>query len=422
MDKVGRTLVAQKDEALKLLRKSYLVSNPKTICFYNSLIDRILTDPELMTVSIEDILPNRGHGVFDTARFYNGKTYQLEEHLARLKRSSELARIELPMPIDVLKKKVHDTLACAFALSNQKDQLYIARYYLSGGLGSGYGLYPVPGKSLFYCAVFAKESAYTKSDRVGIKEFTIRDVPTKPALLANMKSTDYMLNVLAAMRSKEQGGHQGIQVDENGYIMELGAANVALVLRDGSFVTPPFDKILAGWTVSTALKHAQEVLVPKGLLKKAEFRLIKPEEVYEEAVEMMVLGGDTVLPVLEFDGRRIGDGRRGKVTEALQLFLERDALISGVDIPFDTYKDLIKSGDKQVLENKKSEFPKKGATSDNFCLKPTNALTQTETSSSDCEMERYLKQINLRSSMCNFLIEVVLVNDLDENFLVDDGE
>jgi hypothetical protein len=52
----------------------------------------------------------------------------------------------------------------------------------------------------------------------GVAEVTVRDVPMKPPALATLKSNNYLLNCLTAMRACDQGGHFGVLVDENGMV------------------------------------------------------------------------------------------------------------------------------------------------------------------------------------------------------------
>ena len=82
------------------------------LAMYNSRIQGIILDSSLMSLSIDDHMVHRGHSVFDTLKVINGKAYNLDRHLQRIINSANLAKIDLPMPIESMKGVLLDLAAC----------------------------------------------------------------------------------------------------------------------------------------------------------------------------------------------------------------------------------------------------------------------------------------------------------------------
>jgi len=70
----------------------------------------------------------------------------------------------------------------------------------------------------FYCLVYGGMPMDPTLGTSGVEEVTVRDVPMKPPALATLKSNNYLLNCLTAMRACDQGGHFGVLVDDNGMV------------------------------------------------------------------------------------------------------------------------------------------------------------------------------------------------------------
>jgi len=101
--------------------------------------------------------------------------------------------------------------------------------------------------------------------------------------------------------------------------------NCAFVTEDRRFITPTFDKILAGTTVRKLLELAKR-LVAEGTLASVSQEKV-PVAVARECVEMMLMGGDHhFLPVVEWDGRPVGQGKLGEVYRRLLELLHEDSV------------------------------------------------------------------------------------------------
>ncbi len=82
-------------------------------------------------------------------------------------------------------------------------------------------------------------------------------------------------------------------------------------MNDNEFVFVPFNEILKGTTLIRVIEHFKKNVGPKFVVKKIVERELKPEDVYENAKEMMVIGYDFCIPITEYDCRKIGTGKKG---------------------------------------------------------------------------------------------------------------
>src|SRR3989449_8584510 len=187
------------DDAIRRLHQTVHAKASNFYAMYSSALGGIVTDPALMVLPLDDHMVHRGHSVFDTATLTGGMLYQLDPHLDRLLRSAELARVPLPFPREELRQIILDTAAA----SRQREGS--VRYWLSAGPG-GFGLGPAEcvGSS-FYVMIFKGESYPDSFYTQGVKVVT-STVAIKPPFFAQVKSTNYLPNVLVVVEAKDRGG------------------------------------------------------------------------------------------------------------------------------------------------------------------------------------------------------------------------
>jgi len=316
------------EKALSRLRESVHSKSANFYAMYSSVLGGIVTDPAFMVLPLDDHMVHRGHAVFDTATLTHGMLYQLDPHLDRLILSATGARIALPFPREHLRQIILETAAA----SHQRDAS--VRYWLSAGPG-GYGLGPAEcvGSS-FYVIIF-KQEAYPESYyRDGIKLITSQ-VPIKPPLFARIKSTNYLPNVLVLLEAKNRDADNGVFIDQRGMIAESSNMNVAFVTHDRVFRHPPFDAILSGITVQRVLDFAQR-LVEAGVLSAVRVAEVSVQE-RRDAAEMMLIGSSIkIAPVVQWDGKNIGDGKPGPIAKKLLEMWNQDTLATDqlVAVPY----------------------------------------------------------------------------------------
>ncbi|XP_058095808.1 D-amino-acid transaminase, chloroplastic-like [Magnolia sinica] len=280
---------------------------------YSSIIGGITLDPALMVIPIDDHMVHRGHGVFDTAMIVDGYLYELDTHLDRFLRSASNAKISSPFPRSTLRNILIQLTAASHC---KKGSL---RYWLSVGPGdfllSPAGC-PTPA---FYAVVIDVDFSQC---REGVKVVT-STIPMKAPQFATMKNVNYLPNVLAKMEAEEKDAFASIWIDDKGNIAEGPNINVALISKEKELLLPFFDKILSGCTAKRLLALAPK-LVEQGILKSVTTRDITVDQAKNSAEMMYVGSGLPILPIIEWDGQPVGDGRVGELTLALSDLLWED--------------------------------------------------------------------------------------------------
>ncbi|OGL09388.1 MAG: hypothetical protein A3I17_03530 [Candidatus Rokubacteria bacterium RIFCSPLOWO2_02_FULL_72_37] len=321
-------MILKPDDVLERLRALRSRQPVRYWAFYSSQLGGIVTDPALMVIVFDDHMVHRGHGVFDTAALVEGKIYDLESHLDRFVRSARTSKLEIPA-----REAMRDIIVRSTAASGQRDGSI--RYWATSGPGS-LGLTPAKGAEPgFFVMVFAglsyPETWYTQGLRVMTTTY-----PIKPPLYAVTKSTNYLPNVLMQMEAQERGLDNGVFVDEAGHVGESSNMNVAFVTEDGTLKHPTFDHILSGCT-SLRLLELATALTTRKLLRDVRVCEIPVAEA-RAAREMMLFGSSVkVAPVVEWDGKPIGDGTPGPVARALRELLEQDMRTARdrlIDVPY----------------------------------------------------------------------------------------
>ncbi len=304
------------DEAMARLQRGVHEKSTNFAAMYSSVLGGIVTDPALMVLPLDDHMVHRGHAVFDTAAIINGNLYQLDPHLERFLRSAEMARIPLPYEPQQMRQIIIDTAAA----SGWRDAS--VRYWLSAGQG-GFGLPSTEciGSS-FYVMIFRGQASPDTHYTKGIK-LVSSTVPIKPPFFARVKSNNYLPNALVILEAKDQGADNGVFIDEQGMVGESSNMNVAFVTHDGVFRHPKFDAILTGITVRRVMEFAKR-LVESGELKDIVVDDIPVDEGRDMAEMMLVGSAIKVAPVVQWDGRAIGDGKPGPITKKLYEMLHED--------------------------------------------------------------------------------------------------
>jgi 4-amino-4-deoxychorismate lyase len=281
-----------------------------------------------MVLPFDDHMVHRGHGIFDTAAIQNGKIYDLEAHLDRFIRSAKTSKLTVPT-----RDEMRDIIVRTTAASRQRDGSI--RYWASAGPGS-LGLAPAAGAEPgFFVMIFGglayPESWYTQGLRVMTTTY-----PIKPPLYAVTKSTNYLPNVLMQLEAQERGLDNGVFVDEAGNVGESSNMNVAFVTADGALKHPKFDHILSGCTSLRLLELAASPEA-RSVVTRVEVCDISVAEA-RAAREMLLIGSSVkVAPIVEWDGKPIGDGKPGPAARALRELLDADMRAGRgrlIDVPY----------------------------------------------------------------------------------------
>ena len=308
-----RTMTAE--EVIAKLRELRTRQPVKYWAFYSSQLGGIVTDPALMVLPFDDHMVHRGHGIFDTAAIEGGKIYDLEAHLDRFIRSAKNSKLTLPT-----REAMRDIIVRTTAASGQRTGSI--RYWASAGPGS-LGLTPAAGAEPGFFVMISAGLGYPDTWYTQGLRMMTTTYPIKPPLYAVTKSVNYLPNVLMQMEALEHGLDNGIFVDEAGNVGESSNMNVAFITTGGILKHPQFDHILSGCT-SLRLLELARTLVARGRLKDVQVCDVPVAEA-RAAREMLLIGSSVkVAPIVEWDGKPIGDGKPGPIARALRTLLTED--------------------------------------------------------------------------------------------------
>jgi branched-chain amino acid aminotransferase len=255
--------------------------------FYRSDWDAIITDPNWMTVPVDDHLVHRGDGVFETLLCEEGALYNLDAHLKRLRASAQALHMEVPWTDFRLKEILCDTFRAA------GQSRCLGRILLGRGPG-GFSVDPAESRgSSLYIAVYPAKSPFMVDHPEGARLITSR-IPPKSGGLAGIKTCNYIPNALAKREASEHGVHFAVGVDAEGYLTESATENIAAVPENGVLICPPATHHLAGTTlarVSALMKDAgwrieQSPIGPEDLLNMKETFIVGTTAYVTQAVEL----------------------------------------------------------------------------------------------------------------------------------------
>lgn len=265
-----------------------------------------LVPKEQAVVSVFDHGLLYGDGVFEGMRIYSGKVFRLKEHLDRLWNSARAIRLEVPGNKDQMAEAVNQTVA-ANGLSDGYVRLLITR-------GSGtLGLDPNRCSNPEVIIIADQIALYPREDyEQGLRIVTAATIRNHPAALnPRIKSLNYLNNILAKVEGLQAGCKEALMLNHKGEVAECTGDNIFIV-RGGHVFTPPNDAgILEGITRGVVLELAAKLNI------RASETPITRHDIFVADECFLTGSAAEVIPVIELDGRKIGNGKPGEVTQQL---------------------------------------------------------------------------------------------------------
>ncbi len=257
-------------------------------------------------VSVFDSTVQGGDAVWEGLRVYNGRIFELDAHLDRLVRSAKaMAFADIP-PLDTVKSAVFDTLRA----NGMRDGVHI-RLTLSRGMKVTSGM-DIRLNQYGSCLIVLPEWKPPVYKRDGIRLVTSSWRRNSPQCVdSRIHHNNLINNILAKIEANVAGVDDAIMLDLDGFLAETNATNLFLV-RQGVLFTPYAHSCLPGITRGVVMCLATDLALP---CQEANLTLA---DVYgaDECFTTGTMG--ELAPVLEADGRVIGDGTAGPVTRRLQ--------------------------------------------------------------------------------------------------------
>ena len=278
-------------------------------------IDGEYWDKEDAKISVFDHGLLYGDGIFEGIRIYRGSIFKLKEHIRRLYLSAKALRLSIPLKEEEMIQTVEKV-----AKLNKRTDGYI-RLVVTRGKGS-LGIDPrsCPSASVIIIAEDIQvypEELYNK----GIKIITSATRRLSPDIFdPRVKSLNYLTNIMAKMEARDAGCEEAVLLNKDGYVTECTADNIFIV-RDGRLITPaPWLGILEGVTRNTILELAGQEGISWEETTLTRFDLYTAEECFLTGT------GAEIIPVISIDGREIGNGLPGTVSEQLRVAFKKFVL------------------------------------------------------------------------------------------------
>lgn len=257
-----------------------------------------------------------GLGVFEGIRCYKGEKgsaiFRLKEHVKRLFDSARIVQIKIPYSPQEIEEGVVTTVQ-----ANRLEACYI-RPIVFIGYGE-MGLYAKSNPIQVAIAAwpwgtYLGDEGIRNGIRVKISSFTRHHVNIS---MTRAKVTAYYANSqLAKHEAKDAGYDEALLLDTDGYVAEGPGENIFIV-RDGVLKTTPLTSILEGITRNSIMELAMENKIP--VLQERFTR----DEIYISDEAFFTGTAAEITPIREVDGRLIGSGKPGPITQQLQkLFFD----------------------------------------------------------------------------------------------------
>ncbi|MGA2816135.1 MAG: D-amino-acid transaminase [Xanthobacteraceae bacterium] len=264
-------------------------------------------------VHIEDRGYQFGDGVYEVCEVRGGRLIDARRHLARLERSLDALRMRAPMSLNALGVVLRETVA------RNRIDYGIVYLQVTRGVARRDHAFPAPEvpPSL---VVTARPLNRTRNEALAAKGIAVISVPDNRWGRVDIKTIGLLPNVLARQAAIEQGARDAWFVDKDGAVTEAASANAWIVTDAGALVTRQADHAILRGITRTVLF---DVIKAQGL--RIDERSFTLDDAFAAREAFVTSATQIVLPVVQIDGRAIGDGKPGPVAIALRREFHRYA-------------------------------------------------------------------------------------------------
>jgi D-alanine transaminase len=264
-------------------------------------------------VNIEDRGYQLSDGVYEVCEVRGGKLVDEPRHLARLERSLAALAIAAPMPRGALGVVLRETV--------RRNRVRNGFVYMQVTRGVAPRDHAFPTTTtLPSVTVTARSYNPETNEKIAADGIAVVTMPDERWARVDIKSISLLPNVLGKQAAREQGAREAWFVDKAGHITEGASSNAWIVSRDGKVLTRPVGPdILQGITRTVLL----DVLKSQGL--QLEERAFTVEEAYAAREAFVTSATQIVMPVVQIDGRPVGNGAPGLIASALRRDYHRYA-------------------------------------------------------------------------------------------------
>lgn len=253
-----------------------------------------------------------GLGVFEGVRAYQTADqgpciFRLQDHTDRLFRSAHILGMSMPFDKETLNQAQRDVVR-----ENGLEEGYLRPMCFYGSEGMGLradNLRTHVMVAAWEWPSYMEPEARDRGIKVRTSSFTRHHVNI--SMTKAKANGNYINSMLALREALDSGAEEALMLDNEGYVAEGSGENV-FIIRDNKIVTPELTSCLDGITRRTIFTLAEELGYTV-----AEERITR-DEVYVADEAFFTGTAAEVVPIRELDGRTIGTGSRGPITEKLQ--------------------------------------------------------------------------------------------------------
>ncbi|MDG2236645.1 MAG: branched-chain amino acid transaminase [Arenicellales bacterium] len=252
-----------------------------------------------------------GLGVFEGVRAYETDRgtaiFRLADHTERFFRSAHILGMKMPYDNDTL-----NAAQVAVVQENGLASAYLRplAFYGSEGMGIRADMLKTHiAIATWEWGTYLGEDGLKNGIRVRTSSFTRHHVNI--TMCRAKACGNYINSILALQEALSGGADEALMLDTEGYVTEGTGENI-FVVRNGVVYTPDLSSALEGITRDTVIR-----LIDEAGLDLVEKRITR-DEVYVADEAFFTGTAAEVTPIRELDGRSIGNGGRGPVTEQLQ--------------------------------------------------------------------------------------------------------
>ncbi len=276
------------------------------IWFDGALVDWREANTHLLTHTL-----HYGMGVFEGVRAYPTNEglaiFRLSDHTRRLFDSAHILGMKIPFNSSEI-EDAHKTVV----KENELNSAYFRPMCFYGSEGMGLradNLKVHVMVAAWEWGSYLGEDNMKNGIKVRVSSFTRHHVNS--TMCRAKANGNYMNSMMALKEALDDGYDEAILLDSNGFVMEGSGENIFIV-RDNVIFTPDLTSALDGVTRKTVIQLAEE------LNYKVVERRITRDELYIADEAFFTGTAAEVTPIREIDGRSIGSGKRGPITEILQ--------------------------------------------------------------------------------------------------------
>ena len=267
-------------------------------------------------VNVEDRGYQFADGIYEVCEIIGGKMVDFPRHIARMQRSLRELRIAEAMALTSLKVVMQEVI--------RRNRINYGIVYLQISRGVAHRDHGFPSPDVKPSVVVtAKSLNFAKNQATAAKGVKVITTAENRWPRVDIKTVGLLPNVLARQEARDKGAYEAWYVDADGFVTEGASCNAWIVTKDGKVVTRTATSgILAGITRAVLI----EVLASMQL--KLEERNFTPAEAYDAAEAFVSSASQIVMPVINIDGKPIGDGKPGGIATRLRQEFHKFAAIS----------------------------------------------------------------------------------------------